>query len=114
MFFEFEHCTICSYRLQAQFGDAILQPGTSPPRRLIFRLELVEDVGHVAPPENNPAEIPIETMKNILGGTFTSTGGRYEDVYVKTAAGWRFKSRQFVPSKMAVPGASAQATPPVK
>jgi zinc protease len=28
--------------------------------------------GHIAPPEANPDEIAIETMKNILGGTFTS------------------------------------------
>ena len=26
-------------------------------------------------------------------------GGHYEDVYVKTAQGWRFKSRQMIPSK---------------
>ncbi len=26
-------------------------------------------------------------------------GGRYEDVYVKTADGWRFKRRQFIPSE---------------
>ena len=36
------------------------------------------------------------------GGTLTSIGGIYEDVYSKTASGWRFKSRQFVPSKAAV------------
>ncbi|MDA2923105.1 insulinase family protein [Acidobacteria bacterium AH-259-L09] len=28
--------------------------------------------GHVAPPTNNPDEIAIETMNNILGGTFTA------------------------------------------
>jgi zinc protease len=28
--------------------------------------------GHVAPPKNNPDEIPIETMNSILGGSFTS------------------------------------------
>ena len=26
-------------------------------------------------------------------------GGRYDDVYVKTAEGWRFKRRQFIPSE---------------
>lgn len=26
-------------------------------------------------------------------------GGRYEDVYVKTADGWRFKRRQYIPSE---------------
>jgi len=48
-------------------------------------------------------EFPSEGEK--LGGELTSTGGRYEDVYEKTRSGWRFKSREFVPSKMAVPGA---------
>ena len=33
------------------------------------------------------------------GGAPTSIGGRYEDVYVRTAAGWRFKRREFVPAK---------------
>src|SRR5262249_20310653 len=28
-----------------------------------------------------------------------SGGGRYDDVYVKTAEGWRFKRRQFLPSQ---------------
>ena len=36
------------------------------------------------------------------GGKASSVvhGGRYEDVYVKTAAGWRFKSRVLIPSKV--------------
>jgi SnoaL-like domain len=33
------------------------------------------------------------------GGDFSSIGGHYEDAYVKTAAGWRFKRRQFIPMK---------------
>jgi hypothetical protein len=34
-------------------------------------------------------------------------GGRYDDVYVKTAEGWRFQRRQFVPSE----GGPRRATP---
>src|SRR6187551_3138720 len=36
-------------------------------------------------------------------------GGRYEDVYVKTPQGWRFKSRVLIPSKLptAPPGTGA-------
>jgi uncharacterized protein (TIGR02246 family) len=30
-------------------------------------------------------------------------GGHYEDVYVKTADGWRFKQRQFIPSERPPP-----------
>jgi hypothetical protein len=33
------------------------------------------------------------------GGELGSIGGHYEDVYVKTAAGWRLQRREFIPSK---------------
>jgi hypothetical protein len=33
-------------------------------------------------------------------------GGHYEDTYEKTAKGWRFKTRQFVPSDLPAPGAA--------
>jgi hypothetical protein len=32
-------------------------------------------------------------------------GGHYEDVYSKTAAGWKFKRREFIPSRAATPPA---------
>jgi hypothetical protein len=35
-------------------------------------------------------------------------GGRYDDVYVKTPQGWRFKSRQYHPSKIGVPPPTAK------
>ncbi|HDZ11895.1 MAG TPA: insulinase family protein, partial [Bacteroidetes bacterium] len=35
-------------------------------------LQSIIFAGHVAPPQANPEEIAIETMNNILGGTFTS------------------------------------------
>ena len=38
--------------------------------------------------------------------TVVGTGGHYEDVYVKTPNGWRFKSRKYVGSK---PGPAAAA-----
>jgi len=38
-------------------------------------------------------------------------GGRYEDTYVKTAAGWRFKSRQLHPAKIGVPPPTAKLPP---
>ena len=40
-------------------------------------------------------------------GELASVGGHYEDVYVKTTDGWRFKKRDFVPSK-----SSADPAPP--
>ena len=38
-------------------------------------------------------------------------GGRYDDVYVKTSAGWRFKSRQYVPAEIGVPPPTAKLPP---
>jgi hypothetical protein len=35
-------------------------------------------------------------------------GGHYEDVYVKTRDGWRFKQRQFLPSQRPLPPAAAR------
>jgi hypothetical protein len=32
-------------------------------------------------------------------GELARTGGHYEDIYVKTPVGWRFKRRDFIPSK---------------
>jgi hypothetical protein len=44
-------------------------------------------------------------------------GGHYEDVYVKTAAGWRFKTRTFIrsqPGQPPAPGATTQVQQPVR
>jgi uncharacterized protein (TIGR02246 family) len=38
---------------------------------------------------------------NQPGGEFSNTGGHYEDVYAKTAQGWRFKRREYIPIKAA-------------
>jgi hypothetical protein len=38
-------------------------------------------------------------------------GGHYEDTYQKTANGWRFKTRQFIPSDLPAAGAAAAGTP---
>ena len=37
-------------------------------------------------------------------------GGHYEDVYVKTAQGWRFKRREFIPSRTAAEAQAAGQT----
>jgi hypothetical protein len=42
------------------------------------------------------------------GGEFSSIGGHYEDAYVKTPAGWRFKRREYIPAK---PAARPQPAP---
>ena len=39
-------------------------------------------------------------------------GGRYDDVYVKTPQGWRFKSRTLIPSKIGTPPSQSSSTTP--
>jgi hypothetical protein len=38
-------------------------------------------------------------------------GGRYDDVYVKTPQGWRFRSRQYIPSTIGAPPPTATLPP---
>jgi hypothetical protein len=99
-------------RIEGHDKLVALGKGQNPmyPRRFI--------VNHVIEPSTSGAtgrayvvEVDLPSEGERLGGALTTTGGRYEDVYEKTPAGWRFKTRQFVPSKMAVPGASAQPAP---
>jgi hypothetical protein len=55
-------------------------------------------------------------------GELARTGGHYEDVYVKSPVGWRFRKRDFIPSKSGadpaplpaprIPAAAAQPDPP--
>jgi hypothetical protein len=95
-------------RIEGHDKLVALGKGQNPmyPRRFI--------VNHVIEPSANGAtgrayvvEVDLPSEGEKLGGELTLTGGHYEDVYTKTPAGWRFKTRQFVPSRMAVPGASA-------
>jgi hypothetical protein len=85
--------------------------GPNPPRRFI--------VNHVVTPTPQGAtgrayvvevDLPPDGQ---IGGSLTSTGGRYEDVYRKTPAGWRFKSREFIPSKVGSDAAAAPSSPAV-
>jgi hypothetical protein len=63
--------------------------------------------GNANPPPNVVIEATAEGAK---GTVPLGRGGRYEDVYVKTAAGWRFKSRSvFMP-----PAAAAQPARPTE
>jgi hypothetical protein len=54
-------------------------------------------------PEGARGKVYLLVIDIAQGGKPTSVnmGGRYEDVYVKTAAGWRIKSRNFFRSKSA-------------
>lgn len=50
--------------------------------------------GHVAPPKNNPDEIAIETMNNILGGAFISR----INMNLREEKHWSYGSATFVPN----------------
>jgi len=50
--------------------------------------------GHVAPPKSNPDEIAIETMNNILGGTFISR----INMNLREDKHWSYGSGTFVPN----------------
>jgi hypothetical protein len=54
---------------------------------------------------------PIDQWAQIgrKNGELARTGGHYEDVYVKTADGWRFRKRDFIPSRS---GADPAPLPP--
>ena len=43
------------------------------------------------------------------GGEWSNTGGHYEDRYVKTTQGWKFKRREYIPmkSERRAPGTTA-------
>jgi actinorhodin biosynthesis protein ActVIA len=66
--------------------------------------------------DNIPPVPPGESQWNLVGqkrGEVTTTGGHYEDIYVKTAEGWRFKRREFIPSQGGPHPKASIATPPV-
>jgi zinc protease len=52
---------------------AVVSPAARPVVYLLDRPDAQQSViiaGHVAPPKNNPSEVSIETMNNVLGGNF--------------------------------------------
>jgi hypothetical protein len=99
-------------RIEGHDQLAALGKGRNPmyPRRFIVN-HVIEPTPEGAIGRAYVVEVDLPSEGEKLGGELTATGGRYEDVYEKTAMGWRFKSRQFVPSKMEVPGASARPAP---
>jgi hypothetical protein len=63
-----------------------------------------------------PPVPPGESQWNLVGqkrGLVTTDGGHFEDVYVKTTGGWRFKRREFVPAQGGPNPKPAAITPPV-
>jgi len=64
--------------------------------------------GNGARPTANLALVFEVTTDGVKGTVPLGSGGRYEDVYIKTQEGWRFKSRSVVmPPATAAPAASA-------
>ena len=87
---------------------ALGRGGRSPmyPRRFITN-HVIEPSAEGATGKVYVIEVDLPSEGDKLGGQLTPTGGRYDDVYERTRAGWRFKSRAFVPSRMEVAGTSA-------
>ena len=51
-------------------------------------------------PERPAPKVVIESAGGLVTGKVSmGTAGHYEDVYMKTAEGWRFKSRNLIPPK---------------
>ena len=48
---------------------------------------------------NTPAAVISVTDRGVVGRVDLGANGHYEDRYVKTKDGWRFRSRNFVPKK---------------
>lgn len=69
---------------------------------------------------DNVTPLGNRTQWEVVGdkrGELSNIGGHYEDVYAKTAKGWRFKRRHFIPSKSgggATPSLAAFLKSPVK
>jgi actinorhodin biosynthesis protein ActVIA len=68
----------------------------------------------------NVTPLGNRTQWEVVGdkrGELSNIGGHYEDVYAKTAQGWRFKRRHFIPSKSgggATPSLAAFLKSPVR
>ena len=94
-------------------GDALrsLGRGRDPmyPRRFITN-HVIESRPEGVVGRAYVVEVDLPTDGSV-GGQLTSTGGRYEDVYQKTAAGWRFQTRRFIPSHAAFRPAPPPGTP---
>jgi hypothetical protein len=50
-------------------------------------------------PRDTPAPVISVTERGVVGRIDLGANGHYEDRYVKTKDGWRFRSRNFVPKK---------------
>jgi hypothetical protein len=62
-------------------------------RQYLINISHDENIPQVGP---NPNQWALVGQKR---GSLDTVGGHYEDVYTKTAEGWRFKYRKMVPSK---------------
>jgi hypothetical protein len=88
----------------------------------IGREYLVELNWDIAPSGDSSRRSGPVNQWDLIGrkaGELARTGGHYEDVYVRTPAGWRFRKRDFIPSKSGAdpaplppPRIPANATPP--
>jgi actinorhodin biosynthesis protein ActVIA len=76
----------------------VIEPSAAPGRRSAPNATMATGKEYLVQLRMGEGERPNE----IFGG------GHYEDVYVKTRDGWRFKQRQFLPSQRPPPRQSAR------
>ena len=96
------------FRTSLYTMNHIIEPSPEGARGKQYVVEIRHD-------NNIPSVPPGESQWNLVGqkrGEVTSIGGHYEDVYVKTADGWRFKRREFIASQGGPSPKPASAPPP--
>ena len=97
------------FRTSLYMMNHIIEPSPEGARGKQYVVEIEHD-------DNIPPVPPGESQWNLVGqkrGLVTPVGGHYEDVYVKTTDGWRFKRREFIPSQPGPNPKPAAFTPPV-
>jgi hypothetical protein len=74
-----------------------------------YLIELNWDIAPAATDRRGTGPVNGWDVIGRKAGELARTGGHYEDVYVKTPVGWRFRKRDFIPSKS---GADPAPLPP--
>jgi hypothetical protein len=96
------------YRTSLYMMNHLIEPSPEGARGKQYVVEIRHD-------DNIPPVPPGESQWNLVGqkrGSITPVGGHYEDVYVKTADGWRFKRREFIASQGGPNPKPATMSPP--
>src|SRR5215471_3011643 len=97
------------YRTSLYMMNHLIEPSPEGARGKQYVIEILHD-------NNIPAVSPSESQWSLVGqkrGSVATVGGHYEDVYVKTSDGWRFKRREFIQSQGGPNPKPAAFKPPI-